>query len=58
MFSEKKAEKTPDVRSRDGHVEHVCKRLEPISQKRREHLDFCVENMCILRSCLKLLGFV
>ena len=40
MFSEKKAEKTPEVRSRDGHVEHVCKSLEPISQKRRGHLDF------------------
>ena len=40
----------PEARSRDGHVEHVCKISESIPLKRRGHLDFCAENMCILRS--------
>ena len=47
----------PEIRSRDGHVEYVCKISGSISWKRRGHSNFCAGNMSILRSCLKSLGF-
>ena len=40
----KKEKKVPDVRPRDGHVEHLCKISGSISQTRRGHLNFwCVK---------------
>ena len=54
MYSSKKRGKAPEVRSRDRHIEHVCKisGSTGISWKRRGHLNLCAEHMCILRSCL------
>ena len=42
LFSakEKRRPPPPEVRPRDGHVEHVCKTSGFISQKRRGHFDF------------------
>ena len=58
-YIRRKKEKNPrpEVRSRDGHIQHVCKKTGSICKKRCGHLHFCAENMCILRSCLWLLGF-
>ena len=39
-----KKKQPPEVRSRDGHVEHVCKSSGSICYKRRGHLDFYAEN--------------
>ena len=47
----------PEVRSRDGHVEHLSKNSGSTSSKRRGHLDFYAESMRILRSCLEFLDF-
>ena len=42
FFGEKKRTPPPEVRPRDGHVEHGRKVSGPISQKRRGRLDCCV----------------
>ena len=41
-----KKKQPPEVRSRDGHVEHVhvWKSSGSIRSKRRGHFDFCAEN--------------
>ena len=43
--AKKRKHSLDEVRSRDGHVEHVCQSPGCMCYKRRGHVDFCAENM-------------
>ena len=57
-FSAKKRRRnSPEVRPRDGHVEHVCTASGSIPRKRRGHLEFCAKERVRYAFSFKWLDF-